>query len=75
MQNGAVLSEDKMNGEAAKSAGKHLCRLIMTAEKVIAETIKSAGEKGRRRAKTPTKTKKYINSGRALRRSDYENRR
>ena len=52
-----------MNGEAVKTAGKYLCRLIMTAEKVIAETIKIAGEKRRRQAETPAKTKKYINSG------------
>ena len=63
-----------MNGEAARTEDKYLCRLIMTAEKVIAETIKIAGEKSRRQAKTPAKTKKYINSGRELRRGNYENR-
>ncbi len=73
-QNGAALSEDKKNGEAVKTAEKHLCQLIMTAEKVLAETIKIAGEKHRPQAKTPAKTKKYINSGRELRRGNYENR-
>ena len=74
IQNGAALSEDKKNGEAAKTAGKYLRQLITTAEKVIAETIKIAGEKSRRQAKTPAKTRKYINGGRELRRSNYENR-
>ncbi len=71
---GTAPSEDKMNGEAVKTAGKYLCQLIITAEKVIAEKIKTAGEKHRRQAKTQAKTKKYINSGRELRRNNYENR-
>ena len=71
---GTALSEDKMNGEAVKTAEKHLYQLIMTEEKRIAEKIKSAGEKHRRQAKAQAKTKKYINSGRELRRGNYESR-
>ena len=57
-----------MNGEAEKTAGKYLCRLIMTAEKVIEEKIKIAGEKSKRQAKIPARTKKCINGGGELRR-------
>jgi 6-phosphogluconate dehydrogenase len=40
----AALSKDNMTGEAVKTGGKYLCRLIMTAEKSIAEAVKTAGK-------------------------------
>jgi hypothetical protein len=46
MQNArTALSEENIHGEAVKTAGKYLCQLRMTAEKSIAENVKTAGEK------------------------------
>ncbi|HUV41397.1 MAG TPA: hypothetical protein VMW23_06400 [Sedimentisphaerales bacterium] len=41
---GTALSEDNMYGEAGKTGGKYLCRLIMATEKISAELIKTAGK-------------------------------
>ena len=46
-----ALSEDNMNGEAVRTAGEYLYPLIMTAEKAIAEQVKTAGEKDRRQGR------------------------
>ncbi len=39
-----VLSEDDTYAEAVKTGGKYLCQLIMSAEKVSAELVKTAGK-------------------------------